>query len=452
MMNHIKTSTELLNLTAQKPKNSTAMSDDDSEKPPAKRRTNFDLRRFSGPRQAAPAPEPDRSAHRRVASADDFTGTSSDDEPVQLDPTTLPPTPVNAQPAGRVVRAAAATNGIGLAHDEAVATALARSDEAIRLSESVSLRVSPCERLALAQADNSRTAVPAATGLCVYRGVDRIAEFAAQHPAGSRVLLPAATIPEPLPEARCDVRAYRHFSPSGVRLANSAAEVARLTAYLVSHPAPNDADLAAIEEAYIRSHAPWSSTAMDNYMAAAATRKHCAMMGDNFTTPTFEYYALLARYGVPPLQRMSLIRGVSIVVPDDATIAIQRSLIGVLMELPMGYCRALVGTYLSFLADSRWLCPFGFCADSFEYWAHAIFIEAAVPLRHTYLDIARVPDASTVAMHLYSLVSKSARLEKILSQLTRVFFSFLAEMNDAPPRLALSTPVDRAVAKYLEWA
>jgi hypothetical protein len=190
---------------------------------------------------------------------------------------------------------------------------------------------------------------------------------------------------------------------------------------------------------------------MDMYRAAASSRQYCAQLGDNFTRPTFEHYDLLVRYGIPPLRRISLIRSVAIVIPDAATIAIQRSLIGVFMELPFGYCRSLMGTFLSFLTDSRWLCPFGTSADSYDYWAHAIFVEPAVANQHTYLRIARVTDAPTAALHLFTLVNRSARVGKALAQLKNIFLTFLAIVNDAPLRLALSTPVERAVAKYLEW-
>jgi hypothetical protein len=246
--------------------------------------------------------------------------------------------------------------------------------------------------------------------------------------------------------------ALQHFSPTGELLANGEVEMARLAAYLEANPAVNDAALAAIEEAYMLSHEPMPAAALAHYRHAAASRKHCAMLGDNFTRPSFEYYARLVQYGLPPLRRVSLIRTVAIVIPDPATVAIQRSFIGVLMELPFGYCRSLVGTFLSFLTDARWLCPYGFSADSYDYWARCVFVEDAVPNRHTYLDIARSPDRSTVATYLYSFVNKSARLEKVLTQLTRSFIGLLTEINDVPARLSLTTPMDRALARYLEWA
>ena len=447
-MNHIKASYGTLKPNCPKihkptkfPSMSGDLPDDNNDR---KRRRSGALPHFSLRTPRAP---------RRVSSSEDLTGAASAEDLTRADSDDEKSPYVEHGSVGRAVRPTAAVNSVALATSEAVAMSLARSSETTRLAEIPAPlpKSGPCPS---SSSIPDGAGIPASLGpvLPVRRGNTNGPLFAPVHLAGTVVRVPAVSMPESPPVEPCDPAAFRHFSPTGALLPNGGGEMARLAAYLEAFPAVNDAALAAIEEAYIRSHEPMAATALEHYRHAAASRKHCAMLGDNFTQPSFEYYARLVQYGLPPLRRVSLIRTVAIVIPDPATVAIQRALIGVLMELPFGYCRSLVGTFLSFLTDARWLCPYGFSADSYDYWARCVFVEEAVPNQHTYLDTARSPDRNTVAHHLYSLVNKSARLETVLTQLTRSFIKLLTEINDVPDRLSVTTPMDRAVARYLEWA
>ena len=395
----------------------------------------------------------DPSTHRRVSSSEDLTGAASAEDLTRPD-SDDEKSPYVEPGTGRAVRSTATVNSGAIATNEAVALSLARASETTRLAEAPAPlpEVGPCPTTSSISDGAGARPVILGLALPVRRGTATGPLFAPVHPAGTVVHVPAAPVPEPPPVEPCDMVALQHFSPTGALLAHGAGELALLAAYLEANPPVNDAALAAVEEAYLLSHEPMAATTLAHYRDAAATRKHCAMLGDNFTRPSFQYYALLAQYGLPLLRRVSLLRTVAIVIPDPATVAIQRSFIGVLMELPLGYCRSLVGTFLSFLTDARWLCPYGFSADSYDYWARCVFVEDAVPNRHTYLDIARSPDRSTAATYLYSFVNKSARLETIRTQLTRSFIYLLTEINDVPARLSVTTPMDRAVARYLEWA
>ena len=402
------------------------------------------------------------STHQRVQPAEDLTGATSAEDLTVDDQESPLVEPGTAVPARRFVRPTAVSNSLDIAADDAYAVALARGSEAIQLAQISA----PSLETRLSVASPSAPAmhlVPSAPALAagvpinqlpVRYGSSHGAYFSTAHPVGSVPRLPSAPLPEHVvvPALIRNQPAYDYFSPDGDEIANSPLEMDRLDTYLVAHPPDDDAGLAAIEESYIQAHGPWSPECLAEYRDNAAFRKHCAQMGDGFTRPDCPYAALLHRYQLPPLRRMSLIRNVAVVVPDHATLAIRRALVGVLNEMPLGYCRSLVGTFYSFLSDARWLCPFGLSADSYDYWAHFAYSEPIVPAQHAYLDHARVQSSDTAAAALTSLAARSARLESIVASARRGFLRLMVMVNDPPPRLDLSTPASRAMAKYLDWA
>jgi hypothetical protein len=402
----------------------------------------------SRPRYHLLPPPPDEP--RQIAPANDFTGDSSEEEKTGQSREVVY---VNNLP--HRVPTTTATSDLALAQDEAFAVGLARAGEAVRLAEHPApLPDDALTPPAVAVMPDGDNAAPVAAVLSILRGSRRGLPFAPQHPASAMaVFVPARAMPVPLPEVTVDAQALTYFRRTGGLPPHNNTEIASLGAYLDAHQPATDAALAAIEEAYLMSHEPWPAQQLSMYRSAANTRKFCSQLGDQITLPGFQYRDVFLRYGIQPqsLRRVSLIRTVAIVIPDAATIAIQRAFVGVLMEMPFGYCRSIVGTYLSFLLDARWLCPYGLSADSHEYWARAVFVEPVVANQHTYLDTARVQGFDTIAAHLTALVDKSIRMGEMLAQLSRFFLSLLAEINNTPPRLALSTPVQRAVAKYLEW-